>query len=187
MAWRTARPSAPFQPDKEDDMSRLGTLEELPLRYREELLQENLAPLWPSMRTVLPHNHPARKTRPTFWSYKAIRPLLLEAGRLTPIEKAERRVLVLANPGLGSGGHVDRLVLGGAARCDVELRHLGRGDGLAESRQEAGHQALGDHRPLLGDQTAAHADLAVLADRVALQFRFDHPAILAHAGKRLGA
>ncbi len=82
-------------------MSQLGTLEDLPLRYREELQQLNLAPLWPSMRKVLPHNKPSRKTQPTFWSYQAIRPLLLEAGRITPIEKAERRVLVLANPGLG--------------------------------------------------------------------------------------
>ena len=35
------------------------------------------------------------------WSYEALRPLLLKAGELTPIEKAERRVLVLANPGHG--------------------------------------------------------------------------------------
>ena len=82
-------------------MSELATLEDLPLVYREQLLQENLAPLWPSMRKVLPHNKPSRRTAPTFWSYKAIRPLLLAAGQLTPIEKAERRVLVLANPGLG--------------------------------------------------------------------------------------
>jgi gentisate 1,2-dioxygenase len=44
---------------------------------------------------------PTRHTRPTHWSYQALRPLLLQAGELTPIEKAERRVLVLANPGHG--------------------------------------------------------------------------------------
>jgi gentisate 1,2-dioxygenase len=38
-------------------------------------------------------------TRVTHWSYEALRPLLLTAGELTPIENAERRVLVLANPG----------------------------------------------------------------------------------------
>ncbi len=43
----------------------------------------------------------SRKTRATHWSYEALRPLLLKAGELTPIEKAERRVLVLANPGHG--------------------------------------------------------------------------------------
>jgi gentisate 1,2-dioxygenase len=41
------------------------------------------------------------KTRATHWSYQTLRPLLLKAGELTPIEKAERRVLVLANPGHG--------------------------------------------------------------------------------------
>ena len=35
------------------------------------------------------------------WRWTAIRPLLLRAGELTPMEKAERRVLVLANPGRG--------------------------------------------------------------------------------------
>jgi gentisate 1,2-dioxygenase len=50
---------------------------------------------------VLPPGIPARKTQPTCWAYETIRPLLLKAGELTPIEKAERRVLVLANPGHG--------------------------------------------------------------------------------------
>jgi gentisate 1,2-dioxygenase len=50
---------------------------------------------------VLPPKVPTRQTRPTYWAYKTLRPLLLKAGELTPIEKAERRVLVLANPGHG--------------------------------------------------------------------------------------
>ena len=42
-----------------------------------------------------------RQTQPAHWPYRTIKPLLLKAGKLTPIEKAERRVLVLANPGHG--------------------------------------------------------------------------------------
>jgi gentisate 1,2-dioxygenase len=42
-----------------------------------------------------------RQTQPAHWPYRTIKPLLLKAGELTPIEKAERRVLVLANPGHG--------------------------------------------------------------------------------------
>ncbi|MBQ0933141.1 cupin domain-containing protein [Ideonella alba] len=79
----------------------LGRLEDLPQDYRDELTAQNLVPLWPSLRAVLPPHVPARKTRPTHWSYAGLRPLLLKAGELTPIEKAERRVLVLANPGHG--------------------------------------------------------------------------------------
>lgn len=82
-------------------MRELGRLEDLPQDYRDELEQLNLVPLWPSLRAVLPPQVPARKTRATCWPYRTIRPLLLKAGELTPIEKAERRVLVLANPGHG--------------------------------------------------------------------------------------
>ena len=63
--------------------------------------KQNLVPLWPSLRAVLPPGKPRPATRATHWSYEALRPLLLQAGELTPIEKAERRVLVLANPGHG--------------------------------------------------------------------------------------
>lgn len=82
-------------------MSDLGRLEDLPAPYREALRRQNLVPLWPNLRALLPADKPQPSTRATAWAYRAIRPLLLEAGELTPIEKAERRVLVLANPGHG--------------------------------------------------------------------------------------
>jgi gentisate 1,2-dioxygenase len=82
-------------------MHELGRLEDLPQDYRDELTSLNLVPLWPSLRAVLPPNAPSRKTQPTFWSYNTLRPLLMRAGELTPMDKAERRVLVLANPGHG--------------------------------------------------------------------------------------
>jgi len=82
-------------------MNELVRLEDLPQDYRDELKSLNLVPLWPSLRGVLPPQVPTRQTQPTYWAYKTLRPLLLKAGELTPIEKAERRVLVLANPGHG--------------------------------------------------------------------------------------
>jgi len=82
-------------------MNPLGRLEDLPADYREALTRQNLVPLWPSLRALLPPLEPQPKTRATHWSYAALRPLLLQAGELTPIDKAERRVLVLANPGHG--------------------------------------------------------------------------------------
>lgn len=82
-------------------MQQLGTLEDLPARYRDALTECNLVPLWPSLRGVLPPAKPQAQTSATHWRYEEIRPLLLQAGELTPIEKAERRVLVLANPGHG--------------------------------------------------------------------------------------
>jgi len=82
-------------------MNDLGRLEDLPADYVQDLRNLNLVPLWPSLRAVLPPGKPRPNTQPTFWSYQALRPLLMRAGELTPIEKAERRVLVLANPGHG--------------------------------------------------------------------------------------
>jgi gentisate 1,2-dioxygenase len=82
-------------------MSQLGRIEDLPADYVAALKNHNLVPLWPSLRALLPPDKPRPQTRATHWPYDALRPLLLKAGELTPIEKAERRVLVLANPGHG--------------------------------------------------------------------------------------
>ncbi|MFY7982947.1 MAG: cupin, partial [Burkholderiaceae bacterium] len=82
-------------------MHALGRLEDLPQDYRDELTRLNLVPLWPNLRALLPPGVPSRNTRPVHWPYATLRPLLMRAGELTPMEKAERRVLVLANPGHG--------------------------------------------------------------------------------------
>ncbi len=81
----------------------LGILEELPEAYRDALTKAGVAPLWPMMRNVLPHDAPQPLTKPGHWTYDSVRPLLMEAGDLTPVEKAERRVLVLCDPGRGPG------------------------------------------------------------------------------------
>ena len=82
-------------------MNDLGRIEDLPKEYVQELRNLNLVPLWPSLRAVLPPKVPTRQTQPIHWAYSTLKSLLLQAGDLTPIEKAERRVLVLANPGHG--------------------------------------------------------------------------------------
>jgi gentisate 1,2-dioxygenase len=79
--------------------TQLGTLEELPQDFRDRMGEAGVSPLWPMMRNVLPHDVPQPVTKPGHWKYEEIRPLLLRAGELTPVEKAERRVLVLNDPG----------------------------------------------------------------------------------------
>ena len=44
-------------------MTSLGTMEELPLDYRKTIEQEWLAPLWPMLREVLPHDAPKPLTK----------------------------------------------------------------------------------------------------------------------------
>lgn len=84
-----------------NDMHDLGTLQDLPVEYVDALRAANLVPLWPSLRSLIPPGAPRTSTSFTLWPWATIRPLLLQAGDLTPMEKAERRVLVLANPGRG--------------------------------------------------------------------------------------
>ena len=81
----------------------LGRLEDLPDDYRTAMTAAGVAPLWPMMRNVLPHDAPNPITKPGHWAYESVRPLLMRAGELTPVEKAERRVLVLSDPGRGAG------------------------------------------------------------------------------------
>lgn len=79
----------------------LAMKEALPTDYVEQLAARHAMPLWPSLRGILPYGRPINRTVPHLWHYRELRPLLLRAGELTSIEEAERRVLMLANPGLG--------------------------------------------------------------------------------------
>jgi gentisate 1,2-dioxygenase len=84
-----------------DKHATLGSMDELPADYLKTLESQNLVPLWPLLRAALPFDDPNTNTRPILWTWAAIRPLLLKAGEYTPMEKAERRVLALSNPGRG--------------------------------------------------------------------------------------
>ena len=79
----------------------LGSINELPADYRAEMAAAGVTPLWPILRDSLPRGLPRATCAPTHWRYEKLRPLLLRAGELTPIERAERRVLVLSGTGYG--------------------------------------------------------------------------------------
>ncbi len=84
-------------------MTELATLADLPAAYVEALTAADLTPLWPQMRNVLPHGAPLPVTTSRHWKFSEVQPLLLQAGELTPVEKAERRVLVLSDTGRAPG------------------------------------------------------------------------------------
>lgn len=71
----------------------------LPARYSEALEARSLGPLWTALHVLLPKER-VSPVLPHLWRWRETRPLLHEAARLVPIELAERRVLVLENPGL---------------------------------------------------------------------------------------
>jgi gentisate 1,2-dioxygenase len=68
-------------------------------RYYERLAQQQLAPLW-----VFFHDWfsqlPRVNSKPYLWNYSQLRALVLEAADIIDPQEAERRVLVLENPGL---------------------------------------------------------------------------------------
>jgi len=72
----------------------------LPTAYSDGLDRLSLAPLWTALHALLPHERATQAT-PHCWRWAEVRGPLLEAARLVPMEQAERRVLVLRNPGLG--------------------------------------------------------------------------------------
>ena len=76
-----------------------AALQESREAYYAELGKENLGPLWLKLSGLVP-SEPSPKAKPFKWSFEAVRPRLLQAGELISAEEAERRVLVLENPGL---------------------------------------------------------------------------------------
>ncbi len=78
----------------------LQRADELPSEYRAALEGLNLLPAWTLLRAVMPVGAAAPQAKSALWSYAKLRPLLLRAAELVPMEKAERRVLGYINPGL---------------------------------------------------------------------------------------
>jgi gentisate 1,2-dioxygenase len=67
--------------------------------YYARLERAHLAPLWESLAALAPPE-PRALSRPFKWAFGEVRAHLLEAGERISAEKAERRVVVLANPAL---------------------------------------------------------------------------------------
>jgi gentisate 1,2-dioxygenase len=67
--------------------------------FYDRIARQNLAPLWERVAGLVTRM-PQPAARPAHWKYSAVRASLLEAGALLSAEEAERRVLILENPGL---------------------------------------------------------------------------------------
>ena len=67
--------------------------------FYDKIDKQNLAALWLSLADLVTPE-PRSACRPAAWRFDAIRAYMLEAGGLITAKEAERRVLVLENPGL---------------------------------------------------------------------------------------
>ncbi|POR30986.1 Uncharacterized protein TPAR_08792 [Tolypocladium paradoxum] len=79
--------------------------------YLQALPAKHLEPLWSRMGTMVPPT-PNPIARPYMWRYEETLPCLVKAGKLVPEEMAERRVLMLVNPGMDSP-HTTDTIYGG--------------------------------------------------------------------------
>src|SRR6476620_4121147 len=73
-------------------------------QYNAAVKPLNLTPAWLVMPIYAPDT-PQSKCRPTAWSYKQIRPYLIEGSKIISAKQAERRALLMHNPGLGEDAH----------------------------------------------------------------------------------
>ena len=81
-------------------------------RFYDRLAARHTGPLWEALgRLITPE--PRSACVATLWRYEDIRPLLMEAGRLITAKEAERRVLVLQNPGLAGAAQITQSLYAG--------------------------------------------------------------------------
>ncbi|MBN41882.1 MAG: gentisate 1,2-dioxygenase [Alphaproteobacteria bacterium] len=67
--------------------------------YKEDCDPKNLAPLWEVLHTFA-RKEPKSDCEPYIWHYDEIRDTLMKSANLITAEQAERRVLILENPGM---------------------------------------------------------------------------------------
>jgi gentisate 1,2-dioxygenase len=67
--------------------------------FYDRLNPESLAPLWERLHALVTRT-PTSPARPYHWNYDGVvRPFMMESGGLISAKEAERRVLILENPG----------------------------------------------------------------------------------------
>ncbi|MBI3993815.1 MAG: gentisate 1,2-dioxygenase [Candidatus Lambdaproteobacteria bacterium] len=80
--------------------------------FYERIDKHELAPLWEVFRELITPE-PRSPCLPHVWAYDAVRPFLMESGELISAKEAERRVLVLENPGMRGASCVTRSLYAG--------------------------------------------------------------------------
>jgi gentisate 1,2-dioxygenase len=80
--------------------------------FYQRIARLNAAPLWEVLSEIVAAQpHPAAV--PALWRYAEMRPFLMESGRLITAREAERRVLMLENPGYVGGSRIAQSVYAG--------------------------------------------------------------------------
>lgn len=81
-------------------------------QYYDRIAQDNMTPLWEVLGALVP-KQPNSPALPALWRYADLREKVIEAGRLITAEQAERRVLILENPGLAGQSAITQSLYAG--------------------------------------------------------------------------
>lgn len=74
--------------------------------------QANVTPLWEVLHSLISAT-PNTPCKPYLWKWATVHPWILEAGKLITAKEAERRVLILENPGLRGRSRVTHSLYAG--------------------------------------------------------------------------
>ena len=102
--------------------------------YYERISQRDMTPLWEVLKYLVT-KQPVTQCVPAIWHFDEVKPLVEEAGRLLTTEEAERRVLVLENPGLPNQSSITHSLYAG-------IQLVLPGEIAPQHRHTAGTQAL---------------------------------------------
>ena len=80
--------------------------------FYERLEKRGVAPLWNVLARIIPPR-PTPEMVAALFRYDDLRPLLMEAGALLTPQEAERRVLILENPGLRGQSRITQSLYAG--------------------------------------------------------------------------
>jgi gentisate 1,2-dioxygenase len=89
-----------------------GGIDQRRAAFYDSLAPHHMAPLWESLHTLVPRQ-PASSCVPAIWRYADVRPLLMKAGDVITAQEAERRVLVLENPGMSGRACITQTLYAG--------------------------------------------------------------------------
>jgi gentisate 1,2-dioxygenase len=88
------------------------SLETRRVAFYERARTQDLSPLWLALKNLVPAE-PSSPALPQHWRYADVRPFLLESAELIGAAEAERRVLMLENPGLRGEAKITRSLYAG--------------------------------------------------------------------------
>jgi gentisate 1,2-dioxygenase len=80
--------------------------------YYDKISQFGLTPAWERLRELI-GAEPKSQCVPAIWKFKSIKAMVLESAQLISAEEAERRVLLLENPGLPGKSRITQTLLAG--------------------------------------------------------------------------